>query len=86
MCAKCKDSGGVNLHLNLHHDDKHFQELMVKKEFCLLGYNTMLSACFMLLSCLAYSSALKMEMKCSSDTSFDFHRNAQCYIPEDNFS
>jgi hypothetical protein len=30
--------------------------------------------CFMLVSCLAYSSALTMEATCSSKTSVDFHR------------
>jgi hypothetical protein len=32
----------------------------------------MLDACFTLVSCLAYFSALKMEATCSSDTSVDF--------------
>jgi hypothetical protein len=39
-------------------------------------------ACFMLASCLGYSSTLKMEI-CSSETSVDFQRNTLCYIPED---
>jgi hypothetical protein len=32
----------------------------------------LLSACFMLISCLVYSSTLKMEATCSSETSVDF--------------
>jgi hypothetical protein len=40
-------------------------------------------ACFMLVSRLAYSSTLKMEAICSSETSVDVHRNARRYIPED---
>jgi hypothetical protein len=35
-------------------------------------------SCFMLISCLAYSSTLKMEVTCSS-----FQQTTQCYIPED---
>jgi hypothetical protein len=38
---------------------------------------------FMLVSCVAYSSALKMEATCSSETSVNFHRTARSYIPED---
>jgi hypothetical protein len=37
----------------------------------------------MLASCSAYSSALKMEVICSSETSVHFYRTMQCYIPED---
>jgi hypothetical protein len=33
-------------------------------------------------SCLAYSSTLKMEAKCSSETSVDFQRTTRSYIPE----
>jgi hypothetical protein len=39
---------------------------------------------FTLLSCSVYSSTLKMEAICSSETSVDFQRNTQRYIPEDN--
>jgi hypothetical protein len=42
----------------------------------------LLAACFMLVSCLAYSSTLKMEKICSSETLVDFHRITWCYIPE----
>jgi hypothetical protein len=42
-----------------------------------------LDACFMLVSCLAYSSTLKMEVTCSSGMSVDFHHNTWRYIPED---
>jgi hypothetical protein len=34
----------------------------------------LLATCFMLVSCLAYSSALKMEAMCSSIASLDFSR------------
>jgi hypothetical protein len=36
----------------------------------------------MLVCCLAYSSALKMEMTCFSKTSVDFQQTTQGYIPE----
>jgi hypothetical protein len=42
------------------------------------------SSAFMLVSCSAYSSTLKMEAICSSETSVDFQRNARRYIPEDS--
>jgi hypothetical protein len=38
---------------------------------------------FMIVSCLAYSSTLKMEARCSSETSVDFQRTTRRYIPED---
>jgi hypothetical protein len=37
---------------------------------------------FMLVSCLAYSSILKMEAKYSSETSVDFQGTTRCYIPK----
>jgi hypothetical protein len=42
------------------------------REFCL-------TSCFMLVSYLAYSSTLKMEMTCSSETSIDFQRSTLRY-------
>jgi hypothetical protein len=36
------------------------------------------------LRCSAYSSTLKMEAICSSETSIDFQRTARRYIPEDS--
>jgi hypothetical protein len=37
---------------------------------------------FMLVSCMAYSSTLKIEVICSSETSVDFQRTTRRYIPE----
>jgi hypothetical protein len=37
---------------------------------------------FMLVRCFSYSSTLKMEVTCSSETSVDFQRTTQRYIPE----
>jgi hypothetical protein len=42
----------------------------------------LLVACFMLVSCLAYSSTLKMEVTCSSESSVDFQRITWRYIAE----
>jgi hypothetical protein len=42
-----------------------------------------LAACSMLVSCLSYSSILKMEVIFSSETSYDFQRTAWHNIPED---
>jgi hypothetical protein len=38
---------------------------------------------FALVSCSTYSSIMKMEAVCSSDTSFDFQRTTRCYFPKD---
>jgi hypothetical protein len=43
---------------------------------------SLLAASFMLVSCLAYSSTLKMEAICSSKTSADFHRTTRRYIAD----
>jgi hypothetical protein len=40
----------------------------------------------MLVSCLAYSSALKIEATCSSEMSVEFQRTKQRYIPENKTS
>jgi hypothetical protein len=37
---------------------------------------------FTLVSCLGYFLTLKMEAICSSETSVDFQRTTQCYIPQ----
>jgi hypothetical protein len=43
----------------------------------------LLAACFVLVFSLVYSSTLKMEATCSSETSVHFHLTTGCYIPED---
>jgi hypothetical protein len=43
----------------------------------------LIGSCFRLISCLTYSSTLKMEPTCSSETSVDFQRTRQRYIPKD---
>jgi hypothetical protein len=49
----------------------------------LLGRSVQLAACFMVASCLAYSSAVNMETTCSCGTSGDFQLTARSYIPEE---
>jgi hypothetical protein len=44
---------------------------------------TSTSTCFMLVSSLAYSSTLKLQVTCSSETSVDFQRATCRYIQED---
>jgi hypothetical protein len=39
---------------------------------CMILGSALLATCFMLVSCLAYSSTLKMEVTCSSETPVDF--------------
>jgi hypothetical protein len=41
------------------------------------------ATCFMLVSCMDYSSTLKMEMTCSSKTSVEFQQTIGPYNPKD---
>jgi hypothetical protein len=47
------------------------------------GLHTKTGGAFMLVSCLAYSSILKMEAICFPEASVVFQRTTQCYTPED---
>jgi hypothetical protein len=42
----------------------------------------LLTSCFTLVSCLAYSSTLEIEGTCSYETSVAFQRTARRYVPE----
>jgi hypothetical protein len=55
------------------------------KEFCLLRFNARicLPPAFMVVSCLAYSSTLKMEAICSFERSVDLQPTKRRYNPED---
>jgi hypothetical protein len=44
---------------------------------------TFLSPAFTLVSCLTYSSTLKMEATCSSETSVDYQWTIRRYMPEE---
>jgi hypothetical protein len=48
------------------------------------AYKAQFVICFTLVSSLTYSSALKMEEECSSETSADFQQTAWRYIEKDN--
>jgi hypothetical protein len=48
-----------------------------------LAWSRQQVACLTLVSCLAYSSVLKMEVTCSTETSVDFQRTTWCNNPED---
>jgi hypothetical protein len=50
---------------------------------CTKLYPAVSATRFMLVSCLAYSSTVKIEATCSSETSVEFHRTTRRYIPED---
>jgi hypothetical protein len=43
---------------------------------------SLIANCFVRLSCLAYSSILKTEATCSSETSIGFQQTTWRYIPE----
>jgi hypothetical protein len=51
--------------------------------FCSAQF-ALLAACFLLVSCLAYSSALKIERVRPSETSVNYYWAAQLYMQEDN--
>jgi hypothetical protein len=54
-----------------------------RKDGCKGSSACYLHTCFMPVSCMANSSTLKMEEKCSSKMSVDFQRITRPYIPED---
>jgi hypothetical protein len=60
------------------------------REFYLLGYDAMyyseswsLLPCFMLVSCLVYSSAVKTMVICSSKMLVNLCQTTRCYVAED---
>jgi hypothetical protein len=63
-----------------------FIPLKVNRRFgktCRLHLQALLATCFRLVSCLTYSSTLKVGAIRSSETSVDFQRTIRRYIPED---
>jgi hypothetical protein len=55
-----------------------FSQIVMKSPMC-----SNLAACVVLISCLAYSSTLKMEAACYSETSINFYQASRCYVPEE---
>jgi hypothetical protein len=64
--------------------DLKFWEWWLWRVLSLTGNLHFLATCFMLVSCLAYSSTLKIEDTYSAETSAEFQRTTQRYIPEDS--
>jgi hypothetical protein len=60
----------------LHRQSRRISQAIKQRE-------SLFATCFTLVSCLSYSSTLKMEVTCSSETSVDFRRTTRRYIPED---
>jgi hypothetical protein len=74
-------SNDKEFHL-LRYNATHFVEIQRRFEES-IGYVAFLAACFMLVSCLVYSSTMELEATRSSETSVDFRRTRRRYIPED---
>jgi hypothetical protein len=62
---------------------QHWQTMMMPNKTRAKQAASKADACFMLVSCLAYSSTLKMEEICFSETSVDFQQATCHHIPED---
>jgi hypothetical protein len=64
--------------------NRHYHKIEYQKADVVISLlNAHFAACFMIISCLAYSSTLKMEAVCSSETSVDLHWTTRRYIPKD---
>jgi hypothetical protein len=60
---------------------------LLRETYCVhLHGQLSFAACFILVSSLAYSSSLTMEVISSSETSVDFQRSTQCCSPEKHSS
>jgi hypothetical protein len=74
-----------SLKVNRHFGGTYYLHLQGQRISQEISTNeTLFVTCFMLVSCLAYSSTLKMEVICSSETSVDFQRITWRYIPEES--
>jgi hypothetical protein len=50
----------------------------------LVSTRDLFAVCFILVSCLDYSSVMTIEEVCSTEMSLDFEQNTLCYMPEFN--
>jgi hypothetical protein len=68
--------GESNKGVNIGNQGRKSHEAIILEEVVMLVPNNYkelcFPPCFMLVSCLAYSSTLNMEVTCSSETSVDF--------------
>jgi hypothetical protein len=77
LCSPLKVNRRYGGTCHLHHQGRRMSQAKHQREgLCFLPT-------FRLVYCLAYSSTLKMEPTCSSETSIDFQRSIRHYIPED---
>jgi hypothetical protein len=64
------------------HISNMYTNIPMQKVRNIMQTKVLLATCCMLVSYLAYSVTLKMEVKYSSETSVDFQRTTQHYISE----
>jgi hypothetical protein len=86
MCLKLtynSDMGEIPQQIWVKFGIKYLTRIGTKTWWVNLIFQTLLATCFKLVSCFAYSSALKREAACSSEMSVDFRRTTRHYIPED---
>jgi hypothetical protein len=62
------------------------EPICIKLDTYITAQNSISAAYFKPVSCLAYSSTLKKEMKCSSEAPLNIHHITRPYIPEDETS
>jgi hypothetical protein len=72
----------TDTYLSIHSDNAIADSMKVHRRvgFEVLTAVALLATRFTLVSCLTYSSTVKMEATKSSETSIDFQRNTRCYI------
>jgi hypothetical protein len=83
LCSPLK----VNWHFGgtsrLHLQGRRISQARTQHENRRQAEQLCLPPTFTLVSCLSYSSTLKMETTCSSETSVDFQRTTLSYVTED---
>jgi hypothetical protein len=83
-CRPLKVNGRFGETCTLHLQGRRISQASNQREACskLATWYFLLATFFTLISCLAYSSTLMMQMTCSSETSVNFKRTTRRYIPE----